>query len=203
MASGVNQVILVGNLGRDPELRFTPNGQPVCSFSVATSDSWTDKNGQKQERTEWHRIVVWGKQGELCAQYLAKGRMVYVSGRIQSREWDDKEGQKRTTVEIIADRIQFLGGAGGASRANTPSGDTMPYAAPQTQTSNTMNYAGGTPITTQGTIPLTQNNPAYGGGYENNPSANSSAPLGDYKSSEYKAEDNFNFSKPPVDDVPF
>lgn len=114
MAS-VNKVILVGNLGRDPELRYTQNGQAVANFSLATTDRWNSKEGQREERTEWHRIVAWGKTAELCAQYLGKGRSVYIEGRIQSREWEDKEGQKRNTTEIVAQTVQFLGGRGGAS----------------------------------------------------------------------------------------
>jgi len=111
--AGVNKAILVGNLGRDPELRYTQGGQAVVNFPVATSEQWTDKNGERQERTEWHRIVVWGKVGENCAQYLSKGRSVYVEGRIQTREWEDQSGQKRYTTEINAQTVQFLGGGGG------------------------------------------------------------------------------------------
>ena len=105
----VNKVILLGRLGQDPELKYTPNGSAVCSFSLATSENWVDKAGQKQERTEWHRIVVWGKLGELCNQYLAKGRQCFLEGRIQTRSWDDKEGQKRYMTEINATSVQFLG----------------------------------------------------------------------------------------------
>ena len=111
MAS-VNKVILVGNLGRDPELRYTQGGQAVANFTLATNEKWSDKQGNPQERTEWHRIVVWGKQGENCAQYLQKGRSVYVEGRLQTREWEDREGNKRTTTEINAQTVQFLGGRG-------------------------------------------------------------------------------------------
>ena len=111
--AGVNKAILVGNLGRDPEMRHTPNGQAVVNFTLATSESWTDKSGQKQERTEWHRIVVWGKRGETCAKYLSKGRSVYVEGRLRTRSWDDQEGKKRYMTEIIANDVQFLGGKGG------------------------------------------------------------------------------------------
>ena len=122
--AGVNKAILIGNLGRDPELRYTQSGQAVVNFSIATSENWTDKNGEKQERTEWHRIVVWGKTGENCAQYLSKGRTVYVEGRIQTREWEDREGQKRTTTEINAQTVTFLGSAGaGRSEAGTSTGD--------------------------------------------------------------------------------
>ena len=115
--AGVNKAILIGNLGRDPELRYTQSGQAVVNFSIATSENWTDKSGEKQERTEWHRIVAWGKTGELCAQYLSKGRTVYVEGRIQTREWEDREGQKRTTTEINAQTVTFIGGRGESSGA--------------------------------------------------------------------------------------
>jgi single-strand DNA-binding protein len=109
----VNKVILVGNLGADPEVRFTPGGQAVANFRMATTDSWTDRSsGQRQERTEWHRIVVWGKLGELCGEYLRKGRQCYGEGRLQTREWGDREGQKRYTTEIVASQVVFLGGRG-------------------------------------------------------------------------------------------
>jgi single-strand DNA-binding protein len=109
----VNKVILIGNLGKKPELRYTPGGQAVAQFSVATNERWGGKDGQPaQERTEWHRIVVWGRTAENCAQYLDKGRSVYVEGRLQTREWTDKEGQKKYTTEIIAQTVQFLGGKG-------------------------------------------------------------------------------------------
>lgn len=107
----VNKVIIVGRLGQDPELKYTPSGAAVCNFSVATTESWADKSGQKQERTEWHRVVVWGKLGELCNQYLAKGRQVYLEGSLQTRSWDGKDGTKRYTTEVNAKNIQFLGGA--------------------------------------------------------------------------------------------
>ena len=108
----VNKVILVGNLGADPELKYTPSNRPVCNLSVATNEVWKDKGGQKQERVEWHRVNVWGDQAETCSKYLTKGRMVYVEGRIQTRSWDDKEGKKRYTTEVVADRVVFLGGQG-------------------------------------------------------------------------------------------
>ncbi|MDZ4097814.1 MAG: single-stranded DNA-binding protein [Methylophilaceae bacterium] len=109
MAS-VNKVILVGNLGRDPEVRYMPNGEAVCNFSIATTDNWKDKNGQKQERTEWHNIVMYRKLAEIAGEYLKKGRPVYVEGRLQTRKWQTKEGQDRYTTEIIADQMQMLGG---------------------------------------------------------------------------------------------
>ncbi|MCB9561408.1 MAG: single-stranded DNA-binding protein [Kofleriaceae bacterium] len=124
MAGGVNKVILVGNLGADPDMRYTPSGAGVCELRVATSDSWTDKNGQRQERTEWHRVIVWGKRAEVCAKYLAKGRQVYVEGRIQTRNYDDKDGNKRYITEVIANDVQFLGGKEGGARRG--SGDDVP-----------------------------------------------------------------------------
>jgi single-strand DNA-binding protein len=119
MAS-VNKVILIGNLGRDPELRYTQSGQAVANFTLATTERFSNREGERQERTEWHRIVAWGRTAELCAQYLAKGRSVYIEGRLQTREWEDKEGQKRRTTEITAQTVQFLGGRGGG--AGGPSG---------------------------------------------------------------------------------
>ena len=117
--AGVNKVILIGNLGADPEVRFTPSGQAVANFRIATSENWTDKQGQKQERTEWHRIVVWGKTAEHCGEYLAKGRQVYVEGRLQTREWTDKEGKKNYTTEVVATAVTFLGGRDGAAGPRT------------------------------------------------------------------------------------
>jgi single-strand DNA-binding protein len=109
----VNKVILVGNLGRDPELRATPSGQSVCSFSVATTERFTDRTGQQREQTEWHNVVAWGKQADLCGQYLKKGRQVYVEGRLTTRQYEAKDGTgKRYRTEIVAQRVQFLGGRG-------------------------------------------------------------------------------------------
>lgn len=117
MAS-VNKVILVGNLGRDPEVRYMPNGEAVCNFSIATTDSWKDKSGAKQERTEWHNIVMYRKLAEIAGEYLKKGRPVYIEGRLQTRKWQTKEGQDRYTTEIIADQMQMLGTRdGGGSNA--------------------------------------------------------------------------------------
>jgi single-strand DNA-binding protein len=117
MAS-VNKVILVGNLGADPDKRVTGTGQVVTNFNIATTDRWNDKSGQRQERTEWHRIVVWGQQAENCAQYLSKGRPVYVEGSLRTRQWDDKDGNKRYTTEVVAQRVQFLGSPGGSKGDN-------------------------------------------------------------------------------------
>jgi single-strand DNA-binding protein len=109
----VNKVILVGNLGRDSELRYTPGGAAVATLNLATTEVWNDKQGQKQEKTEWHRVVLWGKQAESLQEYLTKGKQIYVEGRLQTRQWDDKDGNKRYTTEIKADRITLLGGGGG------------------------------------------------------------------------------------------
>jgi len=113
----VNKVILVGNLGRDSELRYTPGGAAVATLNLATTEVWNDKQGQKQEKTEWHRVVVWGKQAESLQEYLVKGKQIYVEGRLQTRQWDDKDGQKRYTTEIKADRVTLLGGGGGGGRS--------------------------------------------------------------------------------------
>ncbi len=109
--AAVNRAIIVGNLGADPELRYTQNQTAVATLNIATTETRTDANGEKQEQTEWHRIVVWGRQAENCSKFLAKGRQVYVEGRLQTRSWDDKDGVKRYTTEIVAQNVQFLGGA--------------------------------------------------------------------------------------------
>src|SRR5436189_6398939 len=112
----VNKVILVGNLGRDAELRYTPGGAPVATLNLATTEMWNDKAGQRQEKTEWHRVVLWGKTAESLNEYLTKGKQIYVEGRLQTRQWDDKDGNKRYTTEIRGDRIVLLGGGGGGGR---------------------------------------------------------------------------------------
>jgi single-strand DNA-binding protein len=112
----INKVILIGNLGQNPEVKHSASGQAICNLNIATNESWTDKNGQKQEKTEWHRLVVFGKLAELCGQYLTKGRQIYAEGKLQTRQWQDKEGQTRYTTEVVAQTIQFLGGAAGAGR---------------------------------------------------------------------------------------
>src|ERR1700752_4875939 len=120
----VNKAILIGNLGNDPEVRSTNNGKAVARFPIATSEVWNDAEGNRQERTEWHNIVVCGKQGERCGQYLAKGRQVFVEGNIRTRSYDDKSGNKRSVTETVAQRTQFLGGGGGTRLASEtePSG---------------------------------------------------------------------------------
>ena len=114
MAS-VNKVILIGNLGKDPETRYMPSGDAICNITLATTDSWKDKSGEKQERTEWHRVAFFGKLAEIAGEYLKKGSQVYVEGRLQTRKWQDKEGQDRYTTEIVADKMQMLGGRGGGN----------------------------------------------------------------------------------------
>jgi single-strand DNA-binding protein len=116
MAS-VNKVIIIGNLGRDPEVRYLPSGEAVANFSVATTEKWKDKSGDMQEQTEWHRVSFFGRQAEICGEYLRKGSSVYVEGRLQTRKWTDKDGNERTTTEIRGDRMQMLGARGGAGTA--------------------------------------------------------------------------------------
>ena len=127
----VNKVILVGNLGRDAEVRSTAGGTSVATLNLATTDVWNDKQGQRQEKTEWHRIVLWGKQAESLKEYLVKGKQIYVEGRLQTRQWDDKDGNKRYTTEIKADRITLLGGGGGGGRSGgADRGGAHPASAP-------------------------------------------------------------------------
>jgi len=116
--SSVNKVILVGNLGADPEIRQTNGGQPVANMRIATSESYTDKSGQRVETTEWHTVTAWGKTAELCGQYLSKGRKVYIEGKIKTREYTDKEGNDRKAFEVVAKEVTFLGGDGGGQRQN-------------------------------------------------------------------------------------
>ena len=143
MGKSINKVILVGRLGRDPELKYTASGTPFCRFSMATDDSWTDKgSGERTERTEWHNIVVWDKLAEICNNYLTKGRMVYIEGSLQTREWDDQEGNKRKTTEIRARDMVMLGGpgeGGGGGGSRRPSGPSPGGESP--------GGAGGSPIT--------------------------------------------------------
>jgi single-strand DNA-binding protein len=117
--SGVNKVILVGNAGRDAEVRFTPSGSAVASFSLATNEAWTSKTGEKQERTEWHRIVIWGKQAQLAGEWVKKGRQLYVEGSLQTRQWEDRNGQKRSTTEVKAMRFVLLGRGDGSGRGGS------------------------------------------------------------------------------------
>ena len=119
----INKVILIGNLGQNPEVKHSASGQAICNLSIATNESWTDKNGQKQEKTEWHRVVVFGKLAEICGQYLQKGRQAYIEGKLQTRSWQDKDNQTRYTTEVVAQSVQFLGGNAGAGRSAGPSAD--------------------------------------------------------------------------------
>jgi len=135
MAS-VNKAILIGNLGRDPEIRYMPNGDAVANMNLATTENWKDKNGDKQEKTEWHRVVMFGKLAEIAGEYLKKGSQVYFEGRIQTRKWTDKEGQDRYTTEIVADRMQMLGSrSGGTSRPMPDEEDSAPSASKSAATS--------------------------------------------------------------------
>jgi len=132
---GVNKVIIIGNLGKDPEIRYSQNGVAVASMSIATTESWKDKNtGQKQEKTEWHRLVAFGKTAEICGQYLKKGSSAYVEGKLQTRKWQDKDGQDRYTTEIVVDNLQMLGGKPAAqgvkeepAKAETDPNDDIPF----------------------------------------------------------------------------
>jgi single-strand DNA-binding protein len=123
MAGGINKVILIGNLGKDPEIRYFPDGTAVANFTIATSESWTDKqSNEKKERTEWHRIVAFRRLAEICGEYLHKGKQVYVEGKLQTREWEDKDGNRRWTTEIVAQNMQMLGpkeAGSGSSQADT------------------------------------------------------------------------------------
>ena len=120
--AGVNKVMIIGRLGADPEVKTVSGGQNVARLSVATSENWTDREGQKQERTEWHRIVVWGKLADLCGKYLSKGRQVYLEGRLQTRSWEDQQGQKKYSTEIVANTVQFLSGQADGQRPNAGGG---------------------------------------------------------------------------------
>jgi single-strand DNA-binding protein len=133
MARGINKVILVGNLGSDPEVRYTASGSAVANISVATAESWKDKNtGEKQERTEWHRVVMFGRLGEIAGEYLKKGSQVYIEGRLQTRKWQDKNGNDRYTTEIVANDMQMLGGrAGGSGSASYDNSKAAPAPAAQ------------------------------------------------------------------------
>lgn len=119
MAGSLNKVMLIGRLGKDPEIRYSASGNPVTNFTMATDDSYTDQQGNRVDKAEWHRVVVFGRQAETCANYLAKGRLVYVEGKLQTRQWEDQQGQKRYTTEVVGQRVQFLESRGGAQ----PSGD--------------------------------------------------------------------------------
>jgi single-strand DNA-binding protein len=125
--SGVNKVLLIGRLGGDPEVKTISSGQQVATLNIATSESWMGRDGQRQEKTEWHRVVAWGKLAELCGKYLAKGRQVYIEGRLQTRQWEDQQGNKRYTTEIVANNVQFLGSAGAQRSEATSTESTQDF----------------------------------------------------------------------------
>ena len=132
--AGINKAILVGRLGSDPEVRYTPSGVAVANFSIATSEEWKDKDtGEKKERTEWHRIVAWRRLGEICGEYLSKGRQVYIEGRIQTRDWEDRDGNKRYTTEIVATDVQFLGGRDSADAGRSQGPPTAEFSGAPSQ----------------------------------------------------------------------
>ncbi len=137
MARGINKVILVGNLGKDPEVRYTANGGAVANITIATSEGWKDKQtGQQQERTEWHRVVLFNRLGEIAGEYLKKGSQVYIEGKIQTRKWQDQSGQDRYTTEIVANELQMLGSRGGSGGGDFSQDSSTDYAPPQKQPSS-------------------------------------------------------------------
>jgi single-strand DNA-binding protein len=142
MGKSINKVILVGRLGRDPELKYTASGVPFCRFSMATDESWNDKgSGERQERTEWHNIVAWDRLAEICNQYLTKGKLVYIEGSLQTREWDDQDGNKRKTTEIRARDMVLLGGSGentGSGQRRSAAADAAGAGAPPAASTSTI-----------------------------------------------------------------
>ena len=157
MAS-LNRVLIIGNLGQDPELRSTPNQVAVATLNVATTESRPGADGQRQEVTEWHRVIVWNKQAENCAKYLAKGRTVFVEGKLQTRSWEDKTGQKRYTTEIVAQNVQFLGGAGGSQSRERGEMGVVPSSSGQAN----QNMSG----SSQGPSDVSGSQPGAGGTYD-------------------------------------
>lgn len=124
--SSLNKVMLIGHLGKDPEVRYTQSGAAVCSFSLATSESFKDKSGEKQERTEWHNVTMWNKLAEIAGEYLKKGSLVYIEGKLQTDKYQDKDGNDRYTTKVIGDRMQMLGGKGGSSSSSSAPADAAP-----------------------------------------------------------------------------
>lgn len=157
MAS-LNRVLIIGNLGQDPELRYTPNQVAVATLNVATTESRPGADGQRQEVTEWHRVIVWNKQAENCAKYLVKGRTVFVEGKLQTRSWEDKTGQKRYTTEIVAQNVQFLGGAGGSQSRERGEMGVVPSSSGQAN----QNMSG----SSQGPSDVSGSQPGAGGTYD-------------------------------------
>jgi single-strand DNA-binding protein len=132
--SGLNKVMLIGHLGKDPEIRYTQAAMPVANFGLATSETWNDRDGNKQEKTEWHKVVVFGKLADICGKYLAKGRQVYIEGKLQTRQWENKEGQKQYSTEIVATNLVFIGGSSGEYKGGGNASKTQqpaPRPAPQ------------------------------------------------------------------------
>ena len=204
MAGSVNKVVLIGNLGGDPEVRFTPGGQAVANFNIATSESWTNKEGNREERTEWHRIVVWGKLAELCGEFLAKGRKVYVEGRLQTRSYD-KDGVTRYVTEIKAQDIQFLDGGGGEARSsgegraastNNEASTAAPQrSAPPEGRAPSNNMGGGRPQS-GGAPPQQRPAPPRSGAPANRGGGRSQEPPPDFGSPNYASDGD-------DDDIPF
>ena len=151
----VNRVILVGNLGRDAELRYTPGGAAVANFSIATTETWTDKNtGQRQEHTEWHRVDLWGKRAEALQQYLTKGLKIYVEGSLRTRQWEDRDGNKRYSTDIRADRIEFLDSRGEGGGRRSGGADRNQPSSPPEQGSPAGGSGGGSDDLTEDDIPF-------------------------------------------------
>lgn len=189
---GVNKVILVGNLGQDPEVRYMPNGNAVANLSLATSESWKDQAGQLQERTEWHRITMYRKLAEIAGEYLRKGSQIYIEGKLQTRKWQDQQGQDRYTTEIIADQLQMLGSKGGQSGGQSEGGfQGQPRQAPQSNLGNQGGYNQGQPSY--------QKMPNQGGTNQAAPNQGfNQAPAGQ-KNQPPMVEPDFDFD----DDIPF
>ena len=190
MARGVNKVIIVGNLGQDPEVRYMPNGNAVANITVATSESWKDQQGQMQERTEWHRIVLYRRLAEIAGEYLRKGSKVYLEGRLQTREWQDPQGQKRYTTEIIANEMQMLDGRGAGAPQQ---GGTMGAPAQQPQQGNW-----GRPSAPAAAAPQGGATPGY--------APQQAAPQGGYAPAPAPAQQQPTYNEPPMDfddDIPF
>lgn len=143
MAS-LNKVILIGNLGRDPEVRYMPSGEAVANFSIATTDTWKDKSGQRQDKTEWHRIVMYRRLAEIAGEYLKKGSQVYIEGRLETRKWQDKDGQERQSVEVIASEMKMLSGRGGPSQEHSGDSPTASGASSPRSSSAPASYANDT-----------------------------------------------------------
>ena len=196
MASkGINRVILIGNLGKDPEVRYTPNGKAVANLTLATSESWKDQSGQMQEKTEWHRVSMFGKLAEIAGEYLRKGSQVYIEGKLQTRKWQNKEGQDQYTTEIVLDPfngvMQMLGSKGGSQSEGGFQGQQRPAAVPQQQQQPNQGYQQAPQQGQQYQKPPAQGNPQQANqGFNQAPAQGQPAPM---------AEPDFDFD----DDIPF